>query len=74
MTKLKLKGWSGETIQTGKEKVIKLKEERELLGRFLIIQVPKLEESIGNFEMSSVSHALCADDGPLYLLTDKASL
>jgi len=41
-------------------KVIKLREERELLGRFLIIQgsrpelVPKLEETTGEHEMSIV--------------------
>ena len=41
-----------------KDKVIKLKEERELLGRFLIISgsrpdlVPKLSKTIGNYAMS----------------------
>ena len=67
-------------IQTGKDKLIKLKEERALLGQFLIIQgsrpelVPKLEEVIGNFEMSVVPRALCAVDGSLYIPTDKASI
>ena len=51
------------------EKVIKLREERKLLGRFLIIQgshpelVPKLEETIGEYEMSVVPHSLCAAVG-----------
>ena len=42
------------------DKVIKLREERELFGRFLIIQgsrpelIPKLEDAIGEFEMSAV--------------------
>ena len=46
-------------VQVG-DKVIKLREERELLGRFLIIQdscphlVPKLEETIGKYEMAMV--------------------
>ena len=80
--KLKLKTWNEKArIQSGKgDKVIKLKEERELLGRFLIIQasrpelVPKLEETIGNFEMSVVPRALCAVDGSLYIPADKSSL
>ena len=44
-------------VRTG-DKVIKLREERELFGRVLIIQgshaelVPKLEDAIGEFEMS----------------------
>ena len=48
-----------EKVQVG-DKVIKLREERELLGRFLIIQgshphlVPKLEETIGKYEMAMV--------------------
>ena len=82
MKKLKLKTWNQKTkITTGKDnKVVKLKEERELLGRFLIIQssrpelVPKLEDTIGKFEMSVVPRALCAVDGTLYIPTDKASL
>ena len=62
------------------DKVIKLHEERELLGRFLIIQtsrpslVPKLEETIGDYEMSVVPRSLCAVDGTLYIPTDKASV
>ena len=46
-------------VRTG-DKVIKLRELRELFGRFLIIQgshpelVPKLEDAIGEFEMSAV--------------------
>ena len=62
------------------DKVIKLREERELLGRFLIIQgsrpslVPKLAETTGEYEMSMVPRSLCAVDGTLYIPTDKASL
>lgn len=83
MKKLKLKTFSNwmekRKVRVG-DKVIKLREERELLGRFLIIQgsrpslVPKLEETIGEFEMSVVPRSLCAVDGTLYIPTDKASL
>ena len=51
-----------------------------MLGRFLIIQgsrpslVPKLEETIGEYEMSVVPCSLCAVDGTLYIPTDKVSL
>ena len=61
------------------DKVIKLREERQLLGRFLIIQrsrpelVPKLEKAIGEYEMSAVPRSLCAVDGSLYIPADKAS-
>ena len=62
------------------DKVIKLHEDRQLLGRFLIIQgsrpelVPKLEETIGTYEMSVVPRSLRAVDGSLYIPTDKANL
>ena len=83
MTKLKLKtflNWNEKTKVRLGDKVIKLREERELLGRFLIIQgsrpslVPKLEETIGEYEMSIVPRSLCAVDGTLYIPTDEASL
>ena len=83
MKKLKLKtfsNWMEKTeIRVG-DKVIKLREERQLLGRFLIIQgsrpelVPKLEKTIGEYEMSVVPRSLCAVDGSLYIPADKASL
>ena len=83
MKKLKLKAflnWMEKTkIRVG-DKVIKLREERQLLGRFLIIQksrpelVPKLEKAIGEYEMSMVPRSLCAVDGSLYIPADKASL
>ena len=62
------------------EKVIKLREELEVLGRILIIQrsrkelVPKFEEIIGNFELSVAPPSLCAVDRSMYIPTDKASL
>ena len=63
-----------------REKVIKLRKEYELLGRFLIIQgscshfVPKLEETIGKFEMAMVHRSLCAGDVNLLLTADKSNL
>ena len=57
----KLEGKSA--IKVG-SKVIQLLEERALLGRFLIIQqsrpelVPKLENTIGHYEMSVVPRSL----------------
>ena len=68
MKKLKLKTFSN-FMQKIKlhlgDKLIKLREEHELLGRFLIIQgsrpelVPKLEETIGEYEMSGSTFTLC---------------
>ncbi len=72
MKKFKLKtfwNWMAKTKVRVGDKVIKLREECELLGRFLIIQgsqpelVPKLEETIGKYEMSVVPRSLCAVDG-----------
>lgn len=83
MKKLKLKtfsNWMEKTKVRVGDKVVKLREERELLGRFLIIQgsrpelVPKLEETIGDYEMSVVPRSLVTVDGSLYIPTDKASL
>ena len=51
-----------------------------MLGRFLITQgsrphlVPKLEETIGKFEMTMVPRSFCAVDGTLLLTADKANL
>ena len=83
MKKMNLKTFSNwmdkKKVQVG-DKVIKLRKERELLGRFLLIQVsrphlvPKLEETIGQFEMAMVPLSLSAGDGTLLLTTDKANL
>ena len=83
MRKLKLKMWTNlsKKIKVPLEnKIIKLREERQLLGRFLVILgsrpglVPKLSEVIGNFEMSVVPRSLVAVDGTLYIPSDKSSL
>ena len=83
MRQLKLKtfsNWMGKSKVLVGDKIIKLREERDLLARFLIIQgcrpelIPKLEEMIGEYEMSVVPRSLCSGDGSLYIPADKASL
>ena len=62
------------------EKVLKLWEDRELLGRCLIIQtcrpelIPKLDEIIGHHEMGVVPRSICSNDGSLLIPSDKSSL
>ena len=82
ITKLKLKNFS-DVMQKVKannvEKVIKLREEREVIGRILIIQESRpdlvnLKVTIGDFELSNNPRSLCAVDGSLYIPHDKASL
>ena len=73
-TKLKLKNfsnWMAKTkIRVG-DKIIKLREERQLFARFLVIQqsrpdlVPKLSSTIGEFEMAVVPRSMFANDGSL---------
>ena len=63
MTKLKLTTFNKLTMKTAirvGDKVIKLREERDLFARFLIITtslpglLPKLENTIGDYECSSL--------------------
>ena len=83
ITKLKLKSfsnWMTKSRITVGDKVVKLREERQLLARFLVIQqsrpelVPKLGTTIGDFEMSVVPRSIFAVDGSLLLCKDKSSL
>ena len=83
LPRLKLKTFTTylpKTVLKIGEKVIKLTEERNLLGRFLVIQqarpttVPPLSEAIGNYEMSVVVRSLCTNDGSLVIPKDKAIL
>ena len=69
MTRLKLKtfsNWMAKTRVTVGDKVIKLREERQLFARFLVIQqsrpelVPKLASTIGDFEMAVVPRSIFA--------------
>ena len=60
--------------------IVKLKEERQLLARFLIIQqarpqlVIKLQNTIANYEMALVPRSMFASDGSLLLTADKSLL
>ena len=60
-------------------KVVKLREDRQLLARFLVIQqsrpqlVDKLAETIGNYEMAVTPRSLFATDGTLLIPSDKSS-
>ena len=83
MKKMKLKNFSNWTQKTKVkfgDKVIKLREDRQFLGRCLIIQesrpelVPRLADMIGNYELSVVPRSIFAADGTLLLPTDKASV
>ena len=62
------------------DKKIKLREERQLLARFFVIQqfrpelVPKLPDTIGDYEMSVVPRPMFANDGSLLIPTDKSSI
>ena len=63
-----------------REKVIKLREERQLSARFLIIQqsqpelLPELNETIGEYEMAVTPRSMFTGDGSLLVLTDKSSI
>ena len=82
MKKVKLK-----TFSTLKKKIpckvgnklVKLREDRQLLARFLIVQqsrpsmIESLSETIGMYEFSVVPRSLFSSDGLLLLPTDKSS-
>ncbi len=81
MQKLKLKTfstWMKKTRVAVGDKVIKLREERQLLARFLVIQqsrpefVPKLASTIGEYELAVIPRSLFTQNGSLMLPNDKA--
>ena len=83
ITKLKLKMFSNWTTKARLnigDKIIKLREERQLFARFLVIQqsrpemVPKLEATIGEYELSVIPRSLFAVDGSLLVCKDKSNL
>jgi hypothetical protein len=92
MKKMNLKTFSTWMVKTRVsvgEKVIKLREERQLLARFLVIQqsrpelVPRLPATIGDYEMAVTPRSIFASDGsllipqtkhPLYMLLRRQSL
>jgi len=78
MQKLKLKNhstWMAKKTVREADKVIKLREKRQLLARFLVNQqswtelVPKLPTTIGDYEMSVIPRSLFANDGSLLIPT-----
>lgn len=68
-----------QTVRVG-DMDIKLREERQLFARFLVIQqsrpelVPKVPATIGDYEMSVVPRSFFASDGTLLIPTDKSSI
>ena len=61
------------------DKVVKLREDRQLLDRFLVIQqsrpqlVDQLAETTGKYEMAITPRSLFATDRTLLMPTDKSS-
>ena len=83
MKKMKLKTFSTcmtKALMSVGDKVIKLREEIQLLARFLAIQqsrrelVPRLPATIGNYEMSVTPRSVFVSDGSLLIPTDKAAI
>ena len=58
------------------DKVIKLREERQLLAHFLVIQqsrpelVPRLPATMGNYDISVTPRSMFVSDGSLLIPTD----
>ena len=72
--------WMPKTRVSIGDKVIKVREERHLMGRMLVIHeyrpdlVPPLEDTIKQYEMSVIARMFCGVDGSLYIPYDKSSL
>ena len=72
--------WMDKTPVRVGDKVIKLREERQLLACFLVIQqsqpefLPRLASTIGNYEMAVMPRSMFAGDGSLLIPNDKASI
>ena len=82
MKKLKLKicsPWMKKTVVKIGDKVVKLREERQLLAQFLVIHqarpelLPNLPRSIGDCEMAVVPRSLFSCDSALLVPKDKRS-
>ena len=81
MTKRKLRTFKSANVMTEiriQDKVVKIKEERGLLQRFIVISRSRpeldLKECIGTYEFGVVPRSLFASDGSLLLAYDKASV
>ena len=79
--KLNLRTFSnchGKSICKIGNKLVKLREDRQLLARFLVVQqsrpqlMENIGESIGKYEFSIIPRALFSSDGALLLPTDKS--
>ena len=81
MTKAKLKTfntWMPKTTHKIADKVIKLREERNILSRFLIIKSSRpdlsLRKTVGHYELSVVPHSLFAAEHTLLIPRDKSEI
>ena len=67
------------TVKVG-DKEINLREDREFMGKCLIIAqtrpelITKMEDLIGNYEMAIIPRSIFAPDGAMLLTVDKSSL
>ena len=82
MKKLSLKSfanWQKKARCIVNKKVIKLREDRQLLAGFLVIErsrpelVQKLNDGIGTYEFSTIPRSLFSADGQLLIPTDKSA-
>ena len=79
MTKASLKLFkdSSKCIKTKvKDKIVELREERNLLARFIIVlrsrPVIDLKEALGKYEFSALPRSLFLSDGSIHLAYDKS--
>ena len=62
------------------DRVIKLKEDRKLLNKIIIVAqarpdlITKMEDIVGNYEMSVIPRSNFSPDGSMLLTVDKSSL
>ena len=82
MKKMKLKTFSTcrrKTASKVGDKLVKLREDRQLLARFLLVQqsrpnmIESLSDTIGRYEFSVIPRSLFSSDGLLLIPTDKSS-
>ena len=81
MTKKKLQTYKNDNVSTEirvGDKIVKIKEERGLLHRLIVISRSRpdvdLKDCIGNYEFGVIPRSLFASDGSLLLAYDKASI
>ena len=83
MKKIKLKPFNTcqkKTKCTLSNKLVKLREDRQLLARFLVVQqsrptmIASLQDTIGTYEFSVIPRSLFSSDGLLPLPNDKSAI